>query len=85
MTYKSDASMVPSSNWTGNYALTVKMWVRSPLESPCGFGGTHGQSPSHGANIVDKTGVWIFLPQLVRLKIGNAAKPGMFNLYGSLA
>lgn len=32
-----------------------------------------------------QTGVWIFLPQLVRLKIGNAAKPGVFNLYVPVA
>ena len=27
-------NMVPSSNRLGNYALTVKIWVRLPLESP---------------------------------------------------
>ena len=34
MTYKSDAFMVPSSNWPGSDPLKVEMWVRTPLESP---------------------------------------------------
>ena len=29
--------MVPSSNWTGSKPLKLEMWVRSPLESPCGL------------------------------------------------
>lgn len=37
------------------------------------------------ANTADGTRGLDFLPQLVRLKIGNAAKPGVFNLYVPVA